>query len=145
MADMAAKQAAQGAMILIANQGVKKSKAYYGIRETSFMYTPKDHHQMKKLKIVYSYTPYGVAETEDGKSILLQKEGQQYVTNLHQLTHLGTKKLKDIVGHSDHHVTGLSDIAQEIVQNCKACALTNAGPHIGLCLNQRWTSHRPVP
>ena len=25
----------------------------------------------------------------------------------------------------------LSDIAQEIVQNCKACALTNAGHHIG--------------
>ena len=131
MADMAAKQAAQGAMILVVNQGVKKSKEYCDIRETSFRYIPKDHHPMEKLKLEYSYTPYGVAETEDGKSILPQKEGQQYVTNLHQLTHLGTKKLKDIVCHSDYYVMSLSDIAQEIVQNCKSCALTNARHHLG--------------
>ena len=133
MADMAAKQAAQGAMILIANQGIKNSKDYYNIRETSFRYTPKDHRLMEKLKIIYSYTPYKITETEDGKSILPQKEGHQYVTNLHQLTHLGTKKVKDIVRHSDYHVMGLSDIAQEVVQNCKACTLTNSGHHIGTC------------
>ena len=82
---------------------------------------------MEKLKIVQGYSPYGVAETEDGKSILPQKEGRCYVTNLHQLTHLGTKKLKDVIRHSDYHVMGLSDIAQEVVQNCRACALINTG------------------
>ena len=130
MADMVAKQVAQGTMILITNQVAKESKNYY-IRETSFRYTREDHHQMERLKIVHNYTPYGVAETEDGKSILPQKEGQQYFTNLHQFILLGTKKLKDIVGHSDHHVTGLSDIVKEAVQNCKSSALTNAAHHIG--------------
>ena len=109
----------------------KKPKDYYDIRETSFRYTPEDYKQMEKLKIVQGYSSYGVPETEDGKSILPQKEGRCYVTNLHQLTHLGTKKLKDVIRHSDYHVMGLSDIAQEVVQNCRACAF-----------NQCWTSPR---
>lgn len=131
MADMAAKQAAQGAMILAAEQKTKEPKDYYDIRETSFRYTPEDHKQMEKLKIVHGYSPYGVAETEDGKSKLPQEGGRHHVTNLHQLTHLGTKKLKDIIRHSDYHVMGFSDIAQKVVQNCKVCALTNAGHHLG--------------
>ena len=130
MADMVAKQVAQGTMILITNQVAKESKNYY-IRETSFRYTPEDHHQMERLKIVHNYTPYGVAETEDGKSILPRKEGQHYVTNRHQLTHLGAKKLKDLILHSNYHVMGLSDIVKEAVQNCKSSALTNAAHHIG--------------
>ena len=32
----------------------------------------------------------------------------------------------------------LSDIAQEVVQNCKACALTNAGHHIGTPGKSLW-------
>ena len=53
----------------------KKPKDYYDIRETSFRYTPEDYKQMEKLKIVQGYSPYKVAETENGKSILPQKEG----------------------------------------------------------------------
>ena len=43
------------------------------------------------------------------------------------MTHLGAKKLKGVVRSSDYYVIGLSDLAEEIVKSCKACAMTNAG------------------
>ena len=43
------------------------------------------------------------------------------------MTHLGAKKLKGVVRSFDYYVTGLSDLAEEIVKSCKACAMTNAG------------------
>jgi hypothetical protein len=43
------------------------------------------------------------------------------------LTHLGAKKLKSVVRSFHNYVTGLSDLAEEIVKGCKACAMTNAG------------------
>ena len=70
-----------------------------------------------------------MAKTQDGHLVLPTKEGQQYVANLHRLTHLGTKKLKEIVKNSNYYVIKLSDVAQEIVNKCQACALTNAGHH----------------
>jgi hypothetical protein len=32
-----------------------------------------------------------------------------------------------VVRSFDYYVTGLSDLAEEIVKSCKACAMTNAG------------------
>ena len=43
------------------------------------------------------------------------------------MTHLGAKKLKGVVRSFDYYVTGLSDLAEEIVKSCKACAMTNVG------------------
>jgi hypothetical protein len=43
--------------------------------------------------------------------------------------HLETKKLKEIVKNSNYYVIKLSDVAQEIVNKCQACALNNAGHH----------------
>lgn len=68
-----------------------------------------------------------MAKTQDGCSVLPTKEGQQYVANLHWLTHLETKKLKEIVKNSNYYVIKLSDFPQEIVNKCQA--LTNAGYH----------------
>ena len=60
MADLTAKQVAQGAMIL----AVKEPKDYYDVRETSFRYTPEDYQIMDKLGL-RKETPYGVVETEE--------------------------------------------------------------------------------
>ena len=51
MADLTAKEAAQGAMIL----AVKEPKDYYDVRETSFRYTPEDYQVMDKLGLVPTY------------------------------------------------------------------------------------------
>ena len=65
MADLTAKQVAQGAMIL----AVKEPKDYYDVRETSFRYTPEDYQVMDKLGLVKEIL-YGVVETEEGKLVL---------------------------------------------------------------------------
>jgi hypothetical protein len=43
------------------------------------------------------------------------------------LTHLGAKKFKGVVRSFDYYVTGLSDLSEEIIKSCKACAMTNTG------------------
>ena len=42
------------------------------------------------------------------------------------MTHLRAKKFKGVVRSFNYYVTGLSDLAEEIVKS-KACAMTNAG------------------
>ena len=62
------------------------------------------------------------------------------------MTHLGAKKFKGVVRSFDYYVTGLSDLAEEIVKSCKACAMTNAGHSMytpgkrlrGNCLGPYW-------
>jgi hypothetical protein len=131
MADLTAKQAAQGAMIL----AVKEPKDYYDIRETSFRYTLEDYQVMDKLGLVKE-TLYGVVETEERKLVLPWEEGCKYVTNLHYLTHLGAMKLKGVFRSSNYYVIGLSDLAEEIVKSCKACAMTNAGHSMYILLGR---------
>jgi ribonuclease HI len=137
MAYLTAKQVAQGAMIL----AVKEPKDYYDVREASFRYTPEDYQLIDKLGLVKE-TPYSVVETEEGKLVLQWEEGRKYITNLHYLTHLGAKKLKGVVRSSDYYVIGLSDWAAEIVQSCKACAMTNAG-HSMYTPGKRFRDDRP--
>jgi hypothetical protein len=107
IADLTAKQAAHGAMIL----AVKKSKDYYDVRETSFRYTPEDYQVMDKLGLVKEAL-YGVVETEEGKLVLPREEGHSMLP-----TYITWPTW----------VTGLSDLAEEIVKSCKACAMTNVG------------------
>lgn len=73
---------------------------------------------MDKLGLIKE-TPYGVVETEEGKLVVPREEEHKYVTNLHYLTHLGAKKLKGVVRSSDYYVTGLSDLAEEIVKTAR--------------------------
>ena len=65
MADLTAKQAAQGAKIL----AVKEPEDYHDIGESNFRYTPEDYQVMGKLGLVKK-TPYGAVETEGGKLVL---------------------------------------------------------------------------
>ena len=84
MADLTAKQVAQGAVIL----AVKEPKDYYDARETSFRYTAEHYQAMDSIWLG-----------------------------------LGAKKFKGVVRSFDYYVTGLSDLAEEIVKSCKDCAM----------------------
>lgn len=61
--------------------------------------------------------------------ILPSKEGYHYVQNLHQLIHLGSKKLKELVQGSDYYILDLPEVLQKVTSECQACAFTNAGHH----------------
>jgi hypothetical protein len=63
MADLTAKQVAQGAMML----AVKEPKDYFDVRETRFRYISGDYQVMDKLGLV-QVTPYGVVEAKEEKN-----------------------------------------------------------------------------
>lgn len=67
-----------------------------------------------------------MAETTDGKQALPDQQGCEFVANLHCLTHLGTRKLIELVKSSEYHDQRLPDIVQEVVQSCQAYALVNS-------------------
>jgi hypothetical protein len=116
-------------MILIAREKNKELKDHYELKATGFDYTPEDQELTGKIPEICRYTPQEVAKTQDGCLVLPTKEGQQYVANVHQLMHLETKNLKEIVKNSNYYVIKLFNVAQEIVNKCQACALTNARHH----------------
>lgn len=121
MADATAKQAALGAMILtVVNEKLPPNQ-----KNSSFQYTQEELEELHRSDWVQGFSPYGVAETADGKQILPNKEGRDFIANLHRLTHLGTRKLIELVNSSQYYVQRLPDLAQEVVQNCQACALVN--------------------
>jgi hypothetical protein len=72
----------------------------------------------------FSY--HGIAVTKEGKIILPYRDGKAYVKRIHHLTHLGTKKLCDLIQSSNYYVLGLRPIAEQVTKSCKMCALTNA-------------------
>ena len=53
------------------------------------------------------------------------KEGRAYVERIHRLTHLGAKKLCDLIQSSNYYVIKLHSIAEQVAKT-KASALTNA-------------------
>lgn len=118
MADQVAKRAAQGTQILPVCETQDETKLKYPLEDSQ-----KITSELGPRPSV----PGGRKVTEEGKLILTQAEGCEYVTNLHYITHLGTKRLIDTVKASRFYVLGLQKIAQEVVQQCKACALVNAG------------------
>lgn len=64
---------------------------------------------------------------ETDKRTLKEEEGQEYLANIHHLTHLGAKKLIELVKRSPYYIPGLKKAAKNLVKNCHACAFTNAG------------------
>ena len=81
MADLTAKQVAQGAMIL----AVKEPKDYYDIRETSFRYTPEHYQVMDSIWLDLGAKKFkGVVRSFD-----------YYVTGLSDLTKERVKSCED--------------------------------------------------
>lgn len=101
MADQTAKQAAHGTTVLI--EEIRNHPP-----------EPPEH------------THKGCALTEDGQIVLPAKEGQDYVKRLHQLTHLGTEKLKQLIKSSKYCVQDLHTTTKQVVEACQACTMTNA-------------------
>lgn len=99
--------------------------------EIEFQYPSEDSQKITSELGPRPSIPGGRKVTDEGKLILTQAEGREYVANLHYITHLGTKRLIDIVKASSFYVLGLEKMTQEIVQQCKACALVNAGAYKG--------------
>ena len=49
---------------------------------------------------------------------------------MHHATHLGTRKMQDLIRHAKITMKNVRSTIEDIVFNCKACQLTNAVPHL---------------
>lgn len=61
--------------------------------EIEFQYPPEDSQKIASELGPRPSIPGGRKVTVEGKLILTQAEGREYVANLHYITHLGTKRL----------------------------------------------------
>ena len=98
-------------MVITGREKNKEPKVHYELRNAGFNYIPEDQELINKLPEISGYSPHGVARTKDCHSLLPTKEGQQYIANLHRLTHQGTKKLKEIVKSSKYYILKVSNVA----------------------------------
>ncbi|XP_027292560.1 uncharacterized protein LOC113839243 [Cricetulus griseus] len=129
MADLTAKQAAQGVVVLAGETGTRPETPQASFIHPSFIYPYKDYDLIKDMTRAGKARMLSFSEltkTKDGRIILPSKEGQDYVRRIHQLTHLGNEKLKQLIKGSKYYVLGLNAIIKEVIESCQACTLTNA-------------------
>lgn len=55
-----------------------------------------------------------------------QYQAKAMIKQLHQWTHLGAKKLVQMVLKSKNHVLGLRRVTKQVVQQCQPCQKVNA-------------------
>ena len=66
------------------------------------------------------------AKTKTGKLILPRRLGKKLIDQIHQGTHLGARKLKELIG-KQFQVSKLGHMVQDIVDRCAQCQAVNAG------------------
>lgn len=122
-----AKQVAQQVTILTEKgQALVETPA---IDDSNHIYSAEDFKILKNMvcrKQAQEFSLGELALTVEGRMILPTKERISYVQKLHQLTHLGADKLKQLVKASKYHVLNLHSTIKQVVDSCQACALTNA-------------------
>ena len=112
MADAVAKQAAQGAIVLVGQAKRKQPKPA----------SKPEKYDLRELLWTSDPLPYFFP----GKINLTPEEGLEFMTGLHRFTHLGANKMTKLVeGNSRFKVPDLRKTAQKVVEACQACALTN--------------------
>ena len=63
----------------------------------------------------------------ESQIILPELLGQKVLCRLHQTTHLGTRKLQNLMQQAGIRIKGVQNKIEQIVKSCRVCKLTNAG------------------
>ncbi|XP_047373772.1 LOW QUALITY PROTEIN: uncharacterized protein LOC124959244 [Sciurus carolinensis] len=63
----------------------------------------------------------------ENRIILPELMGQKVLCRLHRTTHMGTRKLQDLVLQAGIKIKGVQNKIEQIVKNCRVYKLTNAG------------------
>lgn len=126
MADVAAKQAAQGVTIMVGQDRPLPEPS--PATSPNYAYSDGDFRLLESMichKQAQEFNFRGLAQTMDGRIILPTKEGKSYVQKLHQLTHLGSEKLIQLIKSSNYYILKLNSIVKQVLESCQACAFTN--------------------
>ena len=90
-------------------------------------YSTRDLDWIKSLPMAQQLA--GWWRAADSSLILPEELGKQVLLKMHRATHLGTRKMQDLIRHAKITMKDVRMIIGDIVSNCKACQLTNAVPH----------------
>ncbi|XP_062070416.1 uncharacterized protein LOC133775900 isoform X1 [Lepus europaeus] len=138
MADEAARAAALSQQVL----PLKTTEPTQVSREPPFLYSDQDLDTIQRLGAEYDEQ---IRVWRLGEKIVLPHQlAKEIITNLHQWTHLGHKKLKAALqeDRQSYYIPGLDSLVQQVTESCVPCAKVNAR-HLKLPEGARVRGDRP--
>ncbi|XP_077715955.1 uncharacterized protein LOC144290510 [Canis aureus] len=90
-------------------------------------YTDADLHWIKCLPMTQCLC--GWWRAADSSIILPEELGQRVLSKMHRSTHMGTRKMEDLIRRAKITIKDSQAKIQQIVARCRACQLTNASAH----------------
>ncbi|XP_077894559.1 protein NYNRIN-like isoform X1 [Ictidomys tridecemlineatus] len=142
LADETAKKAALGPQLLIMTLLPQQVDPPHANHEEQWVYEDKDLNVIQRLGATYS--PEDNTWKYQGKTIMPLKDAKQLMKSLHRLTHLGAKKIKELLdrGEGTLYLPNRDQLLRQTAENCQACAQVNAGKNkIGIGI--RIKGHKP--
>ena len=124
LADRAARDAAQGTVIEATLQLPDPGSPVLPALPN---YSPRDLDWIKSLPMTQQLARWWKAA--DSSLILPEELGKQVLLRMHHTTHLGTRKMQDLIRHAKITVRDVRSTIENTVSTCKACQLTNAARH----------------
>ena len=125
LADRAAQDAAQGTVI---EATLQLPGHWSPVLPALPNYSPRDLDWIKSLPMTQQLA--GWWKAADSSLILPEELGKQVLLRMHHATHLGTRKMQDLIRHAKITMRDVRSTIENIVLTCKACQLTNAARHV---------------
>ena len=69
------------------------------------------------MTLVIKATPQLVEESTE-KTTLTEEEQLDYLASIHRLTHLGPKKMTELVNRFPYHIPRLQRAVEDLMKNC---------------------------
>ncbi|CAD7675013.1 unnamed protein product [Nyctereutes procyonoides] len=103
-------------------------------------YTDADLHWIKRLPMTQCLR--GWWRATDPSIILPEELGRRVLSQMHRSTHMGTRKMEDLIRHAKITIKDSRAKMEQIVASCHTCQLTNATTH-GSNLGTQLRGDRP--
>ncbi|XP_047402925.1 uncharacterized protein LOC124980911 [Sciurus carolinensis] len=142
LADETARNAALGPQLLVTTLLPQKATKTSIDPDEQWVYEDKDLDIVQNLG-----ANYNSAENTweyQGTTIMPLRNAKELIKSLHRLTHLGTKKMKNLLdrGEGNLYLPHRDSLIKQAVENCQACAQVNAGK-INTGAGVRAKGHKP--
>ena len=124
LADRAARDAAQGTVIEATLQLPDPGSPVLPALPN---YSPRDLDWIKSLPMTQQLA--GWWRAADSSLILPEELGKQVLLRMHHATHLGTRKMQDLIRYAKITMRDVRSTIENILSTCKACQLTNTARH----------------
>ncbi|XP_072869099.1 uncharacterized protein [Chlorocebus sabaeus] len=104
-------------------------------------YTERDCEWMDTLPL--KQVQNGWWTDVNDQTILPEKLRWQVLEHIHRTTHLGARRMIDLIRHAKFRIRHIAELASDVTTNCKACQLNNACPQTQTTARIRCRGTRP--